>query len=109
MVDYNGASRDFGYVSGISLRELAASGEHQAVFVVGDDADITRPSRDGQVDFATQSATVMFMNRGKNTGAGPAFVYWTSPNSADPTGVYYDGSVPFGQLTDIVVVNSFLE
>ena len=42
------------------------------------------------------------VNRGRNTGGGAAFVYWRSPNGYDPTGIYYTGSVPFGQLTDII-------
>jgi len=108
MADYNGASRDFGYASGTNLRELAASGEHQATTVVGNNADLMRPNRDGQLDFVSQTTT-QFENRGRNTGAGPAYVYWVSSGAPDPTGLQYTGSVPFGQLADLVVVGSFLE
>lgn len=46
----------------------------------------------------------LVVNRGRNTGEGAAYVYWTSPNSLDTSGIYYSGSVPFGQLTDIIKV-----
>jgi len=40
--------------------------------------------------------------RGKNTGGGAAWVFWEAENGPDPDGNYYDGAVPFSQLTDIV-------
>jgi hypothetical protein len=40
--------------------------------------------------------------RGRNTGAGAAYVYWLSENKPDPAGLYYAGPVPFSQLADII-------
>ena len=40
--------------------------------------------------------------RGRNTGGGAAWVYWYAEGGADPTGRYYNGSVPFSQLADII-------
>lgn len=49
--------------------------------------------------------TYYVLNRGRNTGAGDAYVYWTSPEAPDPTGVHYPaGKPPFGQITDIIGV-----
>jgi hypothetical protein len=51
------------------------------------------------------AAPYYILNRGRNTGAGDAYVYWTSPTHYDPTGVYYPaGKPPFCQLTDIIGV-----
>jgi hypothetical protein len=44
------------------------------------------------------------INRGRNTGAGSAYVFWLSPTFPDPDGLYYTGTVPFALLTDIVGV-----
>lgn len=79
-------------------------------------ADVTQgyiynpvPSKVGLYGMIPAAATVtQFVNRGRNTGAGPAYVYWVSPDAADPTGTYYSGFVPFGQLADFVVVGSYL-
>ena len=53
------------------------------------------------------SLTTYYINRGKNTGAGAAFVYWVSKDAPDPAGASYTGSVPFGQLTGIVVAGTY--
>jgi len=66
----------------------------------------TRVIRLGQFDFPTFLHT-WFVNRGRNTGSGPAFVYWSSPDTSDPAGAYYTGPVPFGQLAGIVAVGNF--
>jgi hypothetical protein len=47
------------------------------------------------------------VNRGRNTGAGAAYVYWSSPAPVDTTGSYYSGSVVFSQLTDIIIVGEY--
>jgi len=70
--------------------------------------DLTRPTHLGVVDFPDfTGAVVWFINRGRNDGSGPAFAYWLSPDGIDLIGAYYDGGVPFGQLSDIVGAGTF--
>jgi hypothetical protein len=61
----------------------------------------------------TSAAEFYVLNRGRNTGAGPEYVYWLSPNALDPTGNNYPspppGDVPFAQLTDIIWVQTVMK
>lgn len=54
-----------------------------------------------QLDFY-ELATKLCLNRADNTGGGAAFVYWISPTFPDTAGSYYNGVVPFSQLTNIM-------
>lgn len=62
----------------------------------------------GGATIIEQQVVRYVLNRGRNTGAGDAFVYWTSPLHADSSGIYYPvtGKPPFGQLTDIIGVTT---
>ena len=55
-----------------------------------------------QAAFGDSEPSFYAIMRGKNTGGGAAWVYWEAEGGADPTGNFYNGSVPFSQLTDIV-------
>lgn len=85
-----------------------ADGTRPAAASLLADSPVARP------DFATLDTifdpnppAIRVVNRGRNTGAGPAFVYWDSPGAPDVSGAFYGGSVPFGQLADIVGVGTF--
>jgi hypothetical protein len=55
-----------------------------------------------QAAFGTSAPSFYAVMRGKNTGGGAAWIYWEAEGGPDPNGNYYNGSVPFSQLTDIV-------
>lgn len=111
MADYNGTLRSVERIAETCERDFVANNVAFASTVSQyGNALVVRPIRDAQLAFVDVTVAVTwYVNRGKNTGAGPAFVYWSSPSAADPTGVYYSGSVPFGQLTGMVVVSTYFE
>ena len=65
---------------------------------------IIRPTRAAGIRGALHC---YFVNRGRNTGAGAAYVYWASPNSVDTAGVFYTSAVPWAQITDVVGVGNY--
>jgi hypothetical protein len=67
-------------------------------------ASFTRPTHSAKVRGIPK---IYIINRGKNTGAGAAYVYWSSPNSVDTTGLYYVSIVPWIQITDVIGVGSY--
>lgn len=46
------------------------------------------------------------LNRGTNGGSGAAFVYWLSPDKIDTSGLYYNQSVPWSQITLVENINT---
>jgi hypothetical protein len=65
---------------------------------------VTRPTRLAKLRGMPRT---MIINRGKNTGVGDAYVYWSSPNSVDTVGIYYNCIVPWVQITDVVGVGTY--
>ena len=65
---------------------------------------VTRPTR---LAVLRGMYHTMIVNRGKNTGAGAAYVYWASPNGVDATGLFYTSTVPWVQITDVVGVGTY--
>jgi hypothetical protein len=116
MATYNGIIRSLAYYSGPRDYALAGSVSAASSFfansvqfrpVPGPEyalGVVTSPNLD--VPRGTWSpifpAGCFVLNRGRNTGSGPAYVYWFSPDAQDPTGIYYTLSTPFSQLTDIM-------
>jgi hypothetical protein len=103
MTDYNGVVRTISRLSEVFLKETTGE-DRNLISVVSSTAN--RISYTGTLALPT-SRVIKFINRGKNTGAGAAFAYWVSSDTPDPTGGSYSGSIPFGQLTDIIVVGTF--
>lgn len=61
----------------------------------------------GSVSGGTTVAPYQILNRGRNTGAGDAYVYWLSPTSYDPTGAYYPAGKPaWADITDVIGVGT---
>ncbi len=104
MADYSTSTHVLSHSSGIAVREQTAT-----LCLGVADAAYGSFLRRAAVPFAAvlhRDAYAFVLNRGTNAGSGAAFVYWLSPDNPDPTGVYYNQAVPWGQITDVIWVST---
>ena len=102
MADYSTSTHVFTRSSGKYLREKTAT----LCLGTANSASVSF-LRHNAVAFSAvlyRDAYRFVLNRGTNSGAGAAFVYWLSPNNSDPSGVYYNQAVPCGQITSVIEV-----
>jgi hypothetical protein len=113
MATYNGVLRQLSHVTG--AWDYALMGLISSVSAIFADApkNIPSPGVDfelGGVGSYTVDTKPIFnsrlsvINRGRNTGGGPAYVYWYSPDVPDLSGAYYNlhELVPWSQVTDVI-------
>lgn len=103
MADYNG--RQFSLVKSEGTFLFSMSSGNLLVTSVWEGLFASslpgRPHNGGEDHFVPRK---MILNRGRNTGGGDAYAYWQSPDTVDTDGLFYTGSIPFVQLTDIMQV-----
>jgi hypothetical protein len=100
MADYSTSVRGLIHNAGLESRELSATSATSTI--TGNGAWVRRP----WTGVLYRDAYRFVLNRGTNSGAGAAFVYWLSPNNSDPSGVYYNQAVPWGQITSVIEVTT---